>query len=93
VLWLFWDVELEQLDTEKHADYILARVLERGRLEDVRWALQSYGRERIRDFFRSRSHAEISARTLAFWRAFLREEQAWPTPPAFRQSSSEPWHG
>lgn len=91
--WLFWDVELSDLDVEKHADYILERVLERGRIEDVGWAMNAYGLERIRAFFRERARPEISPRTLAFWRAFFREEQPWPSLPAWRQNNSAPWQG
>jgi hypothetical protein len=93
MLWLFWDVELAQLDVEKHADYILGRVLERGRIDDVGWVLRFYGEDRIHAFLRERPRAELSARTLAFWRAYFREEQPWPTPPDWRRASSAPWHG
>ena len=36
--WLFWDVDLEELEVERHAEYILSRVLDRGRIDDVGWA-------------------------------------------------------
>jgi hypothetical protein len=91
--WLFWDVEIAQLDVEAHSDYILGRVLERGTLDDVTWALRTYGEDRIRDFFRAQPRPELTPRTLAFWRALLREDQAWPTQAAFRRPSSTPWHG
>jgi hypothetical protein len=32
--WLFWDVEPTSLELQQHVRYILARVLERGRLSD-----------------------------------------------------------
>lgn len=91
--WLFWDVELAQLDVERHADYILGRVLERGRSEDVGWAMQTYGLPRLQQFFRERARPDLSARTLAFWRAFFSEDQPWPTSPVWRNPSGEPWHG
>lgn len=91
--WLFWDVDLEQLEVERHAEYILSRVLDRGRIDDVSWALQTYGEDRIHAFLCERPRAELSPRTLAFWRAFFREEQPWPTRPSSRQISSAPWHG
>jgi len=91
--WLFWDVDLAQLDVEAHAEYVLGRVLERGRLEDVLWALSTYGADRIHGFLRERARPELSARTLAFWRAFFREEHPWPTRPDWHPSSPAPWHG
>jgi hypothetical protein len=45
--WLFWDLDFDRLDAEAHADAILPRALEYGRLEDVRALLLIYGKERI----------------------------------------------
>lgn len=90
--WLFWDVDFDALDGETQADAILARVLEEGRLEDVRALLDLDGRDRIHTFFRDVGHPLIGARTRAFWRAFFAaEDESWAMPPAFRTASSAPW--
>lgn len=90
--WLFWDADLARLDVEAHAEYVLGRVLERGRLEDVRWVVSIYGFDRIHDFFRSGPHPEIGARTRRFWQVFFDvPEDSWPSRPPFRQNSSAPW--
>lgn len=90
--WLFPEVDLAVLDTEEHRDFILARVLERGRLEDVRWVLAHYGSEQIHNFFRHVGSPELSPRTLGFWRAYFRaENERWKTPPSWRTSNSVPW--
>jgi hypothetical protein len=90
--WLFWDVDFDGLDPEAHADSILPRVLEQGRIEDVRELLARYGRERIHRFFRDVAHPLISERTRAFWRAFFEaENEPWAKPPAFRTSNAAPW--
>jgi hypothetical protein len=90
--WLFWDVEAEAVDIERDINYILGRVLERGRLQDVRWAIEVYGIERIHRFFRESGNLEISNRTLSFWKAFFRaEDEIWKTPPSWRNNNSAPW--
>ena len=90
--WLFWDVDLEVLDLERDTTYILARVLEHGRLHDVKWAIETFGLERIRDFFRDVGHPGISERTLCFWKAFFNTDgQTWQRPAPFRKDSSAPW--
>lgn len=90
--WLFWNVDLDELDTEKRRSAILARILERGRLEDVRWAVRRYGLPAIRAFFQSGAHPEVSRRTRLFWKAALEaEEETWPEAPAWRASSGAPW--
>ncbi|MSP62946.1 MAG: hypothetical protein EXR72_21945 [Myxococcales bacterium] len=89
---LFQEVDLDHLDERKHADSILARVLEFGRLRDVRWLVATYGWDRIHRFFKEIGHPEISPRTTALWRAILRaKEETWASPPAWRRSSNVPW--
>ena len=89
---LFWEVAFDRLDAHKHADSILARILEFGRMDDVRWLVATYGWERIHRFFREVGHPEISRRTTLFWRAILNaEKETWASPPAWRQSSNVPW--
>src|SRR5262249_24561949 len=72
IRWLFWEFDVEQLDTGRDADTILARVLEHGRMADVRWAIATYGFDRIHRFFRDVGRPELSDRTLQFWRAVFR---------------------
>jgi hypothetical protein len=91
---LLWNVDFDELDVERDAELILGRVLERGRLVDVRWAVDRYGVERIRRFFRDAPRPELSPRTIRFWRVALGEqEERWPDPPAFRARSNAPWPG
>lgn len=90
--WIFWDVDFDALDLEAHADAILARGLELGRLEDVRVLFGLYGAPRIHRFFREVAHPLISARTRSFWRAFFEaEDETWAMPPTFRTSNAAPW--
>ena len=89
---LFWNVAFERLDVERDADFILSRILERGRLTDVRWALERYGLDRIHRFFVSAPRPELSPRTIRLWRVVLgAQEERWPEPPAWRRNSSAPW--
>lgn len=90
---LFWNVDFGRLDANRDADLVLTRVLERGRMRDVRWALGHYGLARVRRFFREAPRPEVSRRTRQFWKIALHaEEEKWPEAPAWRQSSSAPWH-
>jgi hypothetical protein len=89
---LFWNVDFDRLDVARDVEFILTRVLEHGRMVDVRWAIDRYGIERIHQFFRDAPRAELSRRTVRFWRVILHaEEEKWPELPAWRQSSSAPW--
>ena len=89
---IFWNVDFAQLDVARDADAIIARVTEFGTLQDVRWAIERYGLDRIHRFFRETGSPEISDRTVAFWRAvFKAEDENWPRPPTWRRNSSAPW--
>ncbi len=45
---LFWDMNVQQLDTTAHAKTIIERVLNYGTLDDWRWLVSVYGTETIR---------------------------------------------
>lgn len=45
---LFWDIKIELLNPENHAGYIIPRVMDHGRWEDVKTIWKYYGSERIR---------------------------------------------
>ena len=44
---LFWDMDRERLDTERHSAYLIQRVLEYGTLNDWRLTRDYYGLDRI----------------------------------------------
>jgi hypothetical protein len=44
----FWDVAFEELEIKTHAFLIIKRVLDRGNLRDIRWLMQTYGKDEIK---------------------------------------------
>jgi excisionase family DNA binding protein len=44
---VIWDVDLSTLDEERNADFIIRRVLESGRPDQVAWLFRRYGDARI----------------------------------------------
>lgn len=62
---LFWDVDPKTIDPEKHAQYIIERVLELGGLPEVKWVTHRYPTDLIRStMFNSRV---ISEKSKALW--------------------------
>ena len=39
---IFWDIDFEKIDFEKHADFVISRVIERGDVEDIRQCRRFY---------------------------------------------------
>lgn len=46
---IFWDVDYDKLDIDDKADFVIARVFERGDIEDIRQCRRYYGDEKISD--------------------------------------------
>ena len=45
---LFWDTNPKNIDAKKHARYIIERVLELGRDNEVRWVFEQYPKHTIK---------------------------------------------
>ena len=63
---LFWDVDSKTVDPQKHARYIIERILEFGRDDEVRWVVHYYPPELIKDTLR-RSRGVLHEKTKALW--------------------------
>ena len=44
---IFWDVNFEQIDYDAKANFVIARVFERGDVEDIRQCRRYYGDEKV----------------------------------------------
>ena len=44
---LFWDVDPKKIDPGKHSTYIIERILDFGRTNEVKWMRQRYSPKRI----------------------------------------------
>ncbi len=44
---IFWDVNFDNLDYDKKANFIIERVFERGDVEDIRQCRRFYGDEKV----------------------------------------------
>jgi hypothetical protein len=66
---LFWDTDPEKIDPEKHAQYIIERVLDFGHDDEVRWVWNTYSKTLLRKVVtRSRS---LQPKTKALWELLL----------------------
>jgi DNA-binding transcriptional ArsR family regulator len=70
VLRLLWDVDRSKVDIGQHRRFLIARVLDYGDPETVRWLRRTYGDEALLEVVDSGT--ALSARTAGFWRALLR---------------------
>jgi hypothetical protein len=81
---LFWDVDRAAVDAERHAPWLVKRVLEYGRWEDWRVLVSHYGRPRLAGIVTNLR--SLHPKALAFCQAWFQLP-----PSAFRCSTSTPF--
>lgn len=62
---LFWDVACEQINPEAHERFVIARVMDRGTLGDVKAVWNRYGEERVQQALLKA--AFLHKKTIAFF--------------------------
>ena len=71
---VLWDVNPATIDERKNARFLIARILEAGRPEQVAWMFQRYGHEAIAEV--ARDSRSLSPRTASAWRALLEDRES-----------------
>ncbi|MEM3112478.1 MAG: hypothetical protein QXY90_05510 [Candidatus Anstonellales archaeon] len=66
---LFWDVRKDELDLKLHRFFIIARIVDFGDMEDVKWMLKTYSKEEIVEVIKNRRG--ISRKSAIFWSVYL----------------------
>lgn len=84
---LFWDIDFETIDYEKHAQFIINRVLMRGNLKDWYEIKNYYGLERIKQEVLQMKY--LDKITLNFCSVYFNlpktEFKCYNTPPSTRE--------
>ena len=65
----FWDVDMEKMDYENHADYIIRKIFEYGNWEDILEVTSFYGIAKIKDVLTKATY--LRENTLYFASLFL----------------------
>ena len=67
---LFWDVDPGTIDLEKHARYVIERILDFGTDEEVRWLFKRYPREKIAGVLKL-PRGQVDPKSRALWKLIL----------------------
>jgi len=73
---VFWDLKFDALCIRENQDLIIARVVEYGTDEAVRWLRQTYDDAAIARAMEDRKE-QLSSRTLGLWRIWLNKAEDW----------------
>ena len=71
---LFWDVDPKTINPQRHAHYIIERILEYGTDEEVRWMVRNYTSQKIRNTL-EHSRGVLNPQTKVLWEALTRKNQ------------------
>lgn len=69
---LFWDTDPKKIDTDKNAEYIIERILDFGRDEEVRWLRKHYPPSAIKKVVEN--PRRLMPRTKSLWTLLLKEQ-------------------
>jgi hypothetical protein len=65
------DVTFEDLSLDLHHDFIAARILERGSLQDIKWLRGHWGDIALRDYILNRRGKGLNPRQMRYWQLIL----------------------
>ena len=86
---LFWDVQFEDIDFQKHAPYVVQRILEYGADQDWRQLVSIYGFNRIgAEAMKLRS---LEPRAMSFIAAITNHSKEDFRCYILKQSNQQPW--
>jgi transcriptional regulator with XRE-family HTH domain len=86
---LFWERRLVDDDLERHAAWVVGRVVEHGDLEDVRWLAAKLGRDRFLALTADVRYS--SARAARLWEGIRDAEGMACTKRRSRPAAGPPW--
>lgn len=87
---LFWDTKIEDIDMEKHAPYVVQRVLEYGLMEDWKLLRSYYGLKKIAET--AMNLRELEPRALSFIAAISKTKMEDYRCYTTRLSSQQHWN-
>jgi hypothetical protein len=68
---LFWDTNPKKIDLKKHARYIIERILEFGREDEVSWVFRQYPKRAIKKVI-NLPRVQLSPKSKALWSLLLK---------------------
>lgn len=65
--WLFWSVNIDDLDLKRDKDYIISQVLNYGTWEDLKWLFKVYSEKEIKNVIKNPGRGLWFRDVLNFW--------------------------
>ena len=87
---LFWDTEVNSIDPDRHAPYIIERVMTRGTLDDFKHIKAFYGKAKIEQIVTNLRY--LDDRTIHFCSAYFKVPLSQFRSYKLKQSGQANWN-
>jgi hypothetical protein len=65
----FWDCDFSKLNPKKYKYYVIERLLEKGRMEQVKWVFDNYGRDEVKKIIEE--PINLDKESVYFWKMYF----------------------
>ena len=88
----FWDTDPKTIDLKKHQNYIIARLLDKGNWQAVKWIKSKYSNKNIKQVILQ--NKGLMPPTVYFWANYLNfsPQQAACLQTPYRQQRKKHWN-
>lgn len=88
----FWDADSSTIDLSRHAPAVIARLLNYGDTEAIRWLNRAYTKTQIQTVIRNRR--ELIGKAARYWSKFydIPEKEVLCLQPEFQKTRSKIWN-
>ncbi|MFA5961199.1 MAG: hypothetical protein WC848_00775 [Parcubacteria group bacterium] len=86
---LFWDVDLKELNAQKNEKFVVERILAFGDTDDVRWASEQYGKEKLKQY--ALESNKLNPKSQFFWCQYFNLSQIECTKKQSQKKLSPFW--
>lgn len=70
---LFWDVDPKIIDPQKHARYVIERILDFGTSEEIRWLFAFYSKRQLKSIM-DLPRSPLHEKSKSLWSLLLRQK-------------------
>lgn len=73
----FWDVDFDELNFQKHRNYILERMLNFGAFDSFNWIFKTFNNNEVENLLDKKGKYSLSRNSFLFWGKLVKDEELW----------------
>ena len=73
----FWDVDFDELNFQKHRNYILERMLNFGAFDSFNWIFNTFNIAEVKSLIDGKGKYSLSRNSFLFWEKLIKHKDLW----------------